>query len=46
MHVTEMDKHMKFLHDYAVKHGILFRVSKSGITVEEMNKPKFTLMEK
>jgi hypothetical protein len=37
MNKDEMEKHMWFLHDYAVKHGILFRVSRQGITIEEWN---------
>ncbi len=32
----EMDKHMIFLHEYGIKHNIIFRVSRSGISVEEL----------
>jgi hypothetical protein len=36
---SDMDKHILFLHDYAVKHGIIFRVSKSSISIEEYQHP-------
>lgn len=32
----EMTKHVQFLHEYASKHNIIFRVSRSGVTVEEL----------
>ena len=38
----EMDKHMIFLHQYAVENQIIFRVSRSGITVESLDKPTKT----
>lgn len=36
MKQDEMDKHLKFLHEYGIKHNIIFRVSRRGISVEEL----------
>lgn len=33
----ELDKHIRFLDDYSKKHGILFKVNRCGITVEDIN---------
>jgi len=40
MKSKEMDKHMIFLHKYAVENQIIFRVSRSGITVESLEERK------
>jgi len=37
MHKDEMNKHIQFLHKYAIKHNIIFRVSRLGISVEELS---------
>lgn len=31
-----MDKHLRFLHKYGCDNGIVFRVSRRGVTVEEI----------
>lgn len=36
MKQQEMDKHIKFLHEYGIKNNIIFRVSRKGVTVEEL----------
>ena len=41
----EMDKHMRFLHKYALDNNILFRVSRRGITVEDVS-PKAEAIKK
>ena len=33
-----LDKHLEFLKEYAAKHGIVFRVSKTSVRVEEVGK--------
>lgn len=40
MKSKEIDKHMRFLHKYAIENQIIFRVSRSGITVESLEKQK------
>ena len=34
----ELDNHLVFLKEYAVKHGIIFKVSKTSVRVEEVGK--------
>lgn len=34
---TEMEKHMRFLSMYSNAHQIIFRVSRSGITIEDVS---------
>lgn len=38
MEREEMQKHMQFLNEYAHKHKIIFRVSRSGVSVEDIAK--------
>jgi len=38
MQREELDKHIQFLHKYAVENNIVFRVSRSSISVEELPK--------
>ena len=37
MNLKEMDKHMIFLNQYSIENKILFRVNRSGITVEDIS---------
>lgn len=34
----EIDKHIRFLDKYSREHGIIFRVSRTGVTVEVLPK--------
>lgn len=37
MNSKDMDKHMRFLHQYACENQILFRVSRRGISIEDIS---------
>ena len=38
MNIKEMEKHKNFLLNYAITNGIVFRVSRRGITIEQISK--------
>lgn len=38
MQSQDMDKHMIFLREYSCKNNILFRVSRKGISIEDVSR--------
>lgn len=38
MNSKEIDAHLCFLRNYAIKHGIIFRISRTTARIEVLNK--------